>query len=96
MDAWNQRRVAAGEETFDPTQLYQPRGVPDEAIGVVVDCSAVIDRKRAAILAHRSQAQDTGATDEEMSEALAREAFVIAWPVWAPGSPVVGDVFDDI
>ncbi len=97
MDAWNQRRVAASEEPFDPTQLYHPRGVPDDDVGVIVDCSAVIDRKRAAILEHRSQAQDTGdVADEEMSEALSREAFIIAWPASSPGSVVIGDVFEGI
>jgi LmbE family N-acetylglucosaminyl deacetylase len=97
MDEWNGRSIAAGKEPFDPTQLYHPRGVPDDTIGVVVDCSAVLDRKRAAVLEHRSQAQDTGdVTDEEMGEALSREAFVIAWPGSSPGSAVAGDVFEGI
>ena len=43
-----------GKEPIDPTQPFQPRGVPDETIGVNVDCSSVVDRKRAAIRERRS------------------------------------------
>ncbi len=96
MDAWNDRRVAAGEEPFDPTRLYHPRGVPDGTIGIVVDCSAVVDRKLAAMREHRSQAQDAGdMSDEGLREGLAQEAFVIAWPEPSPGT-VLGDVFDGV
>lgn len=95
---WNRRMVEAGREPFDPTQLYHPRGVPDETIGVIVDCGPVVERKLAALLEHRTQADDIG---EEMSEgeqraALGRETFVIAWPPCEPGAPVLTDVFEGL
>jgi len=94
IDRWNQRLIAAGKEPIDPTQVYSPRGVPDETIGVDVDCSAVIDRKFAALREHRTQASDVDAFGEaDMREALAHETHVIAWPERDVGGPPLGDVF---
>ena len=39
---FNERLIELGREPMDPTQMFQPRGVPDETIGVVVDCSTVV------------------------------------------------------
>ncbi len=30
LDEWNRRLVASGKDPIDPTELYQPRGVPDD------------------------------------------------------------------
>jgi LmbE family N-acetylglucosaminyl deacetylase len=94
IDAWNAQLVASGREPFDPTELYQPRGVPDDTIGVRVDCSSVADRKLAALREHRTQASDMDdMTEEELVQALSVETFVVAWPDRAPGAPVLTDVF---
>ena len=50
LDRWNEELVAKGQEPMDPTQMYQPRGVPDEQVGVRVDCTGRRDaqaRRRA-------------------------------------------------
>ena len=39
IERFNEELVATGKEPIDPTQPFQPRGVPDETIGVNVDCS---------------------------------------------------------
>ncbi|MEO8477252.1 MAG: PIG-L family deacetylase [Actinomycetota bacterium] len=97
LDEWNRRLVASGKDPIDPTQLYQPRGVPDETIGVRVDCSSVVDRKLAALAEHATQAGEMGDMgEEERRMALARESHVIAWPERPPGDPVSVDVFDGL
>jgi LmbE family N-acetylglucosaminyl deacetylase len=95
IDAWNDQLVAAGREPFDPGQLYQPRGVADDTIGVIVDCSAVAARKLAALREHVTQATDMDDGGDDL-ESLGREAFVIAWPPRDPGAPVLGDVFEGL
>jgi LmbE family N-acetylglucosaminyl deacetylase len=95
LDAWNDRLVAQGKEPMDPTQMYNPRGVPDETIGVEVDCSSVVDRTRAALLEHRTQAGDfQDLSDDEQRALLGSEHHVIAWPPRAPDDPVLADVFE--
>jgi LmbE family N-acetylglucosaminyl deacetylase len=77
-------------------KLYEPRGVPDDTIGVVVDCSRVVARKAAALRAHRTQANDMGDLTEDMEEAaLGTECHVIAWPP-APPAVVLTDVFEGL
>jgi LmbE family N-acetylglucosaminyl deacetylase len=94
---WNRRLVAAGLPPFDPTQPFQPRGVPDATIGLSVDTSSVADRVLAALHEHRSQAGDLEAmSDEDWREAMSREWGVLAWPPREPGAPVLGDVFEGI
>ena len=94
---FNERLIELGREPMDPTQMFQPRGVPDETIGVVVDCSTVVDRKRAALREHRTQANDMSNIPEEMeAEILGSEMHVIAWPEREPGAPVLADVFADL
>lgn len=97
LDEWNRRLVASGKDPIDPTELYQPRGVPDDEVCVLVDCWPVVDRKFAALQEHHTQAGDM----EEMHEAerrmaLASESHVIAWPAPDPGDPVLTDVFEGL
>jgi LmbE family N-acetylglucosaminyl deacetylase len=81
----------------DDVPLYQPRGVPDETIGVIVDCGSVVERKLAAIDEHRTQANDmTQIPDELRRQIVAVETHVIAWPDRPPASPVLPDVFADL
>ncbi len=94
IERFNEELVASGKEPIDPTQPFQPRGVPDETIGVDVDCSSVVDRKRAAIREHRTQANDF--SDELEDEVFRHEPHVIGWPERPHGSAVLGDVFEGL
>jgi LmbE family N-acetylglucosaminyl deacetylase len=94
IERFNEELVASGKEPIDPTQPFQPRGVPDETIGVDVDCSSVVDRKRAAIREHRTQANDF--SDELQDDVFRREPHVIGWPERSHGSFALGDVFEGL
>ena len=98
IDVWNERLVASGREPFDPTQLYQPRGVPDGTIGLAVDTSSVASRVVRALREHRTQAGDIQEqmSEDEQLQAVSREHGVIAWPPPQPGDPVLSDVFDGL
>jgi LmbE family N-acetylglucosaminyl deacetylase len=96
-DEWNRRLVDAGEQPMDPTRLYVPRGVPDEAIGVDVDTSDVAPSVLAAVREHRTQQgafQDW--SEEEQLRAMSRERGLVAWPRRQPGDPVIRGVFDGL
>jgi LmbE family N-acetylglucosaminyl deacetylase len=97
LDAWNERLVAEGKEPMDPSEMFRPRGVPDDTIGVEVDCSSVVERKLAALLEHRTQAGELQDWSEEQERAaLAWEHHVVAWPPRTPDGPVLRDVFDGL
>ena len=97
LDGWNQRLVASGKDPMDPTQLYQPRGVPDSELGVLIDCGPVVDRKLAALDEHRTQAGDMqDMREEERRMALGFESHVIAWPQRPSGARVLADVFEGL
>ena len=98
LDTWNERLVAAGREPMDPTQMYQPRGVPDDSIGIEVDTSSVALRVVEALREHRTQAGDLDdrMSEDDQLEAMSSERGVIAWPSWEPGDPVLRDVFDGL
>ena len=101
LDAWNAQLVSQGKEPMDPTRLYHPRGVPDEQIGVHVDCTPVIDRKMAAVREHATQAGDDdegegGMSEEDRRRAFSFETHVIAWPPRDPGDPVLRDAFEGL
>ena len=94
IERFNEELVATGKEPIDPTQPFQPRGVPDETIGVNVNCSSVVDRKRAAIHEHRTQANDF--SDELEDEVFRHEPHVIGWPEHPHGAAPLGDVFEGL
>ncbi len=98
IDAWNERLVASGREPLDPTQLYQPRGIPDSTVGLAVDTSAVASLVMQALREHRTQAGDIQEqmSEEEQIQALSREHGVIDWPPPVPGAPVLRDVFEGL
>jgi LmbE family N-acetylglucosaminyl deacetylase len=98
LDEWNARLVADGKSPMDPTELYMPRGVPDETIGVHVDCTDVIDRKLAAFAEHATQAggSDDLVTEEDRRRAFGFETHVIAWPRRDDDGPVLADVFEGL
>jgi Uncharacterized proteins, LmbE homologs len=97
MDRWNEVRVASGDAPYDPEKIFDPRGVPDDVIGLVVDCRAVAPRVVAALREHATQAADFADQPEELLvEGLANEHAVVAWPPWRPGDPVLTDVFGEL
>jgi LmbE family N-acetylglucosaminyl deacetylase len=81
-----------GLEPIDSTQPFMPRGVPDEDIGVRVDCSAAYERKLEALRCHRTQAEMEDVPFDLWPDLLGTEAFVVAWPERSPGDPVVDDL----
>jgi LmbE family N-acetylglucosaminyl deacetylase len=85
--------VRRGLPPIDPTQPFQPRGVPDATIGVVVDCIEVVQRKAAALREHRTQADAASFPEDLVDDILRYETFVVAWPPREPGEPVLTDVF---
>ena len=99
MVEFNELLAATGQEPVDleHPKLYQPRGVPDETIGVDVDCGGVADRKAAALREHRTQANDMADLPEEIERRLlSRETHVVAWPARAHDAPVLTDVFEGL
>jgi len=98
IDAWNERSVASGREPIDPTQMYQPRGMPDETLGFDVDTSGVAQRVLEALREHKTQAADLEDrfSVEEQLAFVSRERGLIAWPPWEPGDPVLRDAFDGL
>ena len=99
LDGWNEQLVAAGKEPMDPTQLYQPRGVPDDQVGVRVDCTGVAMRKLAAVREHLTQSDDPdgpiGDDAEHAPSARVRDACDRVAAVRA-GFEVLTDVFEGL
>jgi LmbE family N-acetylglucosaminyl deacetylase len=85
-----------GIEPPDPTQPFQPRGVPDAEVAVSVDCGPVLDRKLAAIREHRTQAELEDVPEDLWGTVLRFEHFAQAWPPREPGAPVLRDVFEGL
>ena len=96
LDRLNALLRGRGIEPLDPTQPFVPRGVPDESIAVMVDCSSVYQRKLEALRQHRTQGELEDVPYELWPEVLDREAFVLAWPERARGEPVLSDVFEGL
>jgi LmbE family N-acetylglucosaminyl deacetylase len=95
LQRWNEMLIADGKEPYRQDRLYDPHGVPDETIGVIVDCTAVADRVLAAAREHRTQASGFEDWPEEQQRAaVAMERSVVAWPPWSPDDPVFTDVFE--
>ncbi len=96
LTSFSDELVKRGLDPIDPTQMYQPRGVPDDTIAVRVDCSSVWQRKLAALQEHKTQAPDMQFPEDMTEPILSTETFVQAWPERHPGDPVLGDVFDGL
>ncbi len=97
--SFNDSLVAMGREPMDLEHppLFQPRGVADELVKMVVDCSSVVEAKAAALREHRTQANDMADVPEDVQlEILRRETHAIAWPAPASDAPVLGDLFDGL
>jgi LmbE family N-acetylglucosaminyl deacetylase len=85
-----------GLEPIDPTQPFMPRGLPDEEIGVRVDCSSAYDRKLEALRCHKTQAEMEDVPFDLWPEVLGTESFVIAWPEADPGALALTDLFEGL
>lgn len=96
IERFNELLRQRGLAPIDPSQEFQPRGVPDETIGVSVDCSTVYERKLEALRSHRTQAELEDVPYELWREMLAVESFAVAFPERAPGTPVWRDVFEGL
>lgn len=96
LDRLNALLRERGGEPLDPTQPFMPRGVPDEMIAVMVDCSPVYQRKLEALRQHKTQGELEDVPYELWPEVLGWEAFVMAWPQRAQGDPVLSDMFEGL
>ena len=90
------RAYERGMEPPDPTQPFQPRGVPDERFGVRVDCSSQYERKLEALRRHRTQGEMQDVPFDLWPTLLGEEDFVQAWPERSPADPVLRDVFEGL
>ena len=98
-ERWQEQRAAKGLPLFDPTQRYHMRGIPDEEIGLVVNCSSVADRIVAGLMEHKSQhhVMSDFAHDPKMWERVVqRDSSVVAWPERRRGEPVLSDAFEGL
>lgn len=94
---WNLQRAQMGLWTWDPDLTYHMRGVPDEEIGVLVDCRRVAHLIVNGLREHRSQHHvfiDDPEDVERWGRILSREWHVLAWPPRAPGLPPLSDIFE--
>ncbi|MGN9911245.1 PIG-L deacetylase family protein [Phytohabitans sp. LJ34] len=94
---WNAQRASMGLFVFDPTRTYHMRGVPDEEIGITVDCRPVADRVVAGLGEHRSQhhvMSDDPADLERWKRLVSREWWVVARPERPAGAPMLTDMFE--
>ncbi len=86
LDRFNGLLRERGLDPIDETRPFQPRGIPDERFGVLVDCSSVYERKLEALRAHRTQSELQDVPFELWPEMLGTEAFVVAYPESPGGS----------
>jgi LmbE family N-acetylglucosaminyl deacetylase len=97
VDRFSDDLVRRGMEPIDQTAVFQPHGVPDELVNVIVDCSSVWQRKRAALDRHRTQADDTQGFPEDLGERLlGSETFAQVWPELDLAARPLADVFDGL
>jgi LmbE family N-acetylglucosaminyl deacetylase len=92
LDRLNEGLRERGLEPIDSTQPFMPRGVPDEEIGVRVDCSPAYERKLEALRCHRTQAEMEDVPFDLWPDLLGTESFVVAWPERRPADPVATDL----
>jgi len=98
-ERWNRQRAELGLYTFDPTQTYHMRGVPDDQIRITVDCRDVTARIVAGLREHKSQLHvmsDDPTNSEQWERRVRREWYAIAWPEPEPGAPMLTDLFDGL
>ena len=94
----NARRVAAGLRAWDPTRVYDVRGVPDELFAYSFDQSCVVSVIRDAFREHRSQWAPPWSenSEREWNSAAGMQHLVQAWPPRERGLPRLSDPFDGL
>lgn len=98
-ERWQQQRAAMGMWTWDPSQVFHMRGVPDEQIGLVVDTRSVAHRTVAGLREHKSQHHvmtDDPDDVERMERIMSRDWAVVAWPEREPEASVLTDPFEGL
>ena len=82
LDRDNAERVRRGLKAWDPTTVYQPRGVPDEHIDCTIDQTMVVELVRDAFREHRSQWAPpwSESSDADWHFAAGKSHLVQAWP----------------
>ena len=98
-ERWNRQRAELGLYVFDPSRTYHMRGVPDEQIGIEVDCRGVADRIVAGLREHRSQLHvmsDEPIDTERWARRVSREWSVVVWPPRHATEGLLTDVFDGL
>jgi N-acetyl-1-D-myo-inositol-2-amino-2-deoxy-alpha-D-glucopyranoside deacetylase len=98
-ERWNARRQARGQEPFDPTRVYEIRGVPDAEIDITVDCRNVAHRIVAGLVQHRSQLHvlhDDPTDIARWERIVGSEHLVIAWPPGPRPPTPLTDVFEGL
>jgi LmbE family N-acetylglucosaminyl deacetylase len=93
---FSDRLVERGLDPIDPTQPYQPRGVPDEAIAVEVDCSNVWRRRLLALREHRTQGGADVVPADLAEPMLSFEWYTQAWPARPQNARRLGSVFEGL
>jgi LmbE family N-acetylglucosaminyl deacetylase len=98
LDRLNERRAGRGLTPFDPTVVYNPRGVPDEDIACTTDQREVVPLIAAAFAMHRSQWSPFWSDlDERGWISMAGESHLVqAWPPRAHGAPLLRDPLEGL
>lgn len=97
-ERWNRQRAELGLSAFDPERTYHMRGVPDEQIGITVDCRAVASRVVAGLREHKSQLHvmsDDPTNTLQWERRVGREWYAIAWPQ-RRDAPMLSDLFEGL
>ncbi len=77
----------------NPDAPFMPQGIPDDRIDVRVEMGDAIDRKIAAIEAHRTQ-NFHFVPEDLRRQMFVAEHFVQAWPPREPGAPRLTSLLD--
>ena len=95
-ERWNRQRAELGLYTFDPTQTYHMRGIPDEQIRITVDCREAASRIVAGLREHKSQLHvmsDDPTNTVQWERRVGREWYAMAWPERERDAPMLTDLF---
>ena len=98
-DRWQDQRRQLGLELWDPDRMYHMRAVPDDRIGVTVDCRPVATRIVDGLKQHASQLHvmtDYPLNEERWARIVTREWYAIAWPPPPPGAAMLADIFEGL
>jgi LmbE family N-acetylglucosaminyl deacetylase len=98
-ERWNRQRAELGLFTFDPTQTYHMRGIPDDQIRITVDTRDVAGRVVSGLREHQSQLHvmsDDPTNTAQWERRVGREWYAIAWPESHSDAPLLTDLFEGL